>query len=563
MGQELEELRREARPEDLASLRRLEEALQQAGWKVEGKTIREWVADFALSPSLFPRDSEPVAMVSRIGLAAVPALVDTLLTPRLAARPKRDLRIRSRCLEALGLIEPEPRCVIPVLLKTLRVRSPRVQRQAIALLAKLRPPPDAVILQALQVCLASRHEPLTRLYAAHALAQLDGPLPPELRRPVLERLGDTDRRVRRFALLDLARFPAWDAELLTALEEQAILDDANRTLALRLLAGAAPARAFPLLREELRKAEGPPRDTRRLEEGLKALRILGGLGARAESLVPMLGQLQGGEALRVHVEAVVDSIVRDALYQSRPTCHAVEPGDNALATRLLQEVPPPQGTSETWAGALARWADGFLPLGHELAVRIALAAARRVAGLWDDVYPDNEYPRSGLHALEDWVCEPSAENAQRAVRLGNNVPSQFCEAGAFSASWCITYATLCAANAPPPMEWNPEDGTSRPSERGNLGTCVHAACRALSGLSVITWAFGSSEDAPAPLSLAQAAQEVRKAILDEVLPWLRGTWDPVKEPLRRRREWLAAVRPPEPEGPLDAARAAGRYPVGG
>ncbi|PTL83595.1 hypothetical protein [Vitiosangium sp. GDMCC 1.1324] len=187
---------------------------------------------------------------------------------------------------------------------------------------------------------------------------------------------------------------------------------------------------------------------------------------------------------------------------------------------------------------------------------MALAAARRVVGLWDDQYPTDEGPRSGLIALEEWVCEPGEESARRAVRLGNNVPSQFCSPDAFSASWAVTYATKCVTSEEPPGEWNPESEPRR-MEGGYLGTCLHAMCRALSGMSVITFALGYSEDSSPPLSPEQAVREVRKVIQDELLPWLCGTWDPVKEPLRRRRELLAAARPAEP---VDAARSLGRYP---
>ena len=267
MGQEFEDLTREARPDDLTSLRRLEEALHQAQWRKEGRTIREWVADIALPPSQFPPDSGPVDVLGRIGLAAVPVLVDMLRTKELAPRPKRDLRIRSRCLEVLRLIEPPPVCVTPVLLKTLRVRSPRVQRQALALLAKLQPPLEEPLIQALLVCLGARHEPLTRLYAVDVLVKLPGPLPPELRRAALDRLGDSDRRVRRHTLLVLARLPGPDAEVLTALEEQVVLDDENRIAVLRLLARLAPARAFPFLVEELPKLERLKEITPAIDQG--------------------------------------------------------------------------------------------------------------------------------------------------------------------------------------------------------------------------------------------------------------------------------------------------------
>jgi HEAT repeat protein len=558
MSEKLEDLGREARPDDLPSLRRLEEDLQRTGWRREGKTIREWVAAFALPRPERSEVLDPVDVVAGIGLAAVPALVDLLDTHRLAPRPRQDLRIRARCLEALGNMEPAPTCVLPVLLRTLRVRSPRVQRQALDLLAKLRPRPDAVLVRALLTCLADRHEPKTRLHAAHALTRLEGPPPPEVRRAALERLGDSDPRVRRMALRLLGQLPEQDAEVCRALEEQVILDDDNRIDVLRLLAGADPARAFPLLVGEIQKVEGQSAESARLEAGLRALRLVESLGARAESLIPMLGRLQGGEPLRTHVEAAIDGILREQLYRSRPAPSPTPSGDERIA-RLLQEVPPPRDESETPAWALARWAAGFLPFERELCVRMALAAARRVVALWDDPYPLNEGPRSGLLALEDWVCEPSEENARRAVYLGGNVPSQvFCAPEAFSASWAVTYATRCVTSEVP-EEWNPEGEPLRVPE-GYLGYCVHAACRALSGRAVITLVLGSSEHSPPPLSPEQAVREVHAAILRELLPWLCGTWDPVKEPLRRRRELLAAARVPEPPDPLDTARTRGHYP---
>ncbi|MFY0566149.1 HEAT repeat domain-containing protein [Archangium lansingense] len=540
MSEEFKNLGPEARPDDLSSLRRLEDELQRTGWRMEGRTPREWVAAFALPrPPDSEAETDPVNMVARIGLAAVPALVDTLYTERLAPRPKQDLRIRSRCLEALGLMEPAPTCVIPAILRTLRVLSPRVQRQALDMLAKLRPQPDGVLIRALLVCLASRHEPKTRLHAAHVLTQLNGPLPPEVRRAALERLGDSYQWVRWYALRILGQLPEWDDEVCVALTEQVILDDNNRIPALRLLARADPARAFPLLVEEIQKVEGSEANSKRMEAGLKALRLVEELGARGESLIPILGRLQGGAVIRAHVEAVVDGILRDQLYRSRPEPSPDPAGDERIA-RLLQEGLPPG--EETPARALARWAEGFLPFGRELCVRMALAAARRVVALWDDKYPDDEGPRSGLIALEDWVVAPTEENAKQAVRLGNNVPSQmFCAPDAFSASWAITYATMCVTSKEPPEEWNP-NGKPRHMPGGYLGSCLHAVCRALSGMAVITMSFGSSADSPPPLPPEQAAQEVVKAIRNELLPWLCGTWDPVKEPLRRRRELLAAAQ---------------------
>ncbi|MDY7226767.1 hypothetical protein [Hyalangium rubrum] len=545
MDAELEHLRRKARPDDLASLRRLDAALQRTGWRVEGKTIREWIADFVLAaPGSYPTP-DPAEMVLKAGLAAVPALVDTLRTKQLAAKNKLETRIRTHCVDVLARMEPTPTCAVPALLETLNVPSAQLRQMTLYVLSLFHVYPTALAVRALLTCLGSKHELGVRIQAARTLSFLEGALPEEVRRAALSRLTDSDKRVRRYSLRILARFPAPDPEICTALEEQIILDDANRIEALRALVEFDTPRAFELLREELLRLSSR-HDERSLSECARVLQLIGSLGARAEPLLPVLRGLSVSSSLAFILEAAVDGILRDQLFTQTRT-HGAEPLQDERAVRLLQDVVP-QDPSEPLERALTRWAAGFIPYGHELCVRMALAAARRVVGLWDSSYALNDGPREALFALEDWVLDPSEVSARRAVNRGDLVPSQLSAPDEFSASWSVTFATLCAPTEEQRAEWAAHAQPLGSAEGGFLGSAVLSACRALRSASVITFAVGSREE-PSRLTMVDAVREVRQAIVAELLPWIRGTWDPVLDVARRRRELLA--RP---------VASTGRYP---
>ncbi|MCY1023336.1 HEAT repeat domain-containing protein [Pyxidicoccus sp. MSG2] len=534
---DLHQQRHGARPDDLASLRRLDAAMVRAGFRVAGKTVREWVADFARVRARWFDNGEAVSHVIAAGLGAVPVLVDTLRAKRLDVPPKADSSVRAQCIEALGSIEPLPTCAIPALLETLRTPSARVRWMVLAVLERMRPRPTAAVIRALLPCLQDKHDAQSRSRAARVLAQVDGALPAEVRRAAMARLMDSDRSVRRQALQVLGRFPG-DAEVLTALEEQALLDDVNRLEALRILADLEPSRAFPLLLDVARRAaEDRPGDQRlgqmdafvtvlaRREEGMRALLLIARLGERAVSTLPELVGLRSLTPMATYANAAIDDLARDVLRRRAPPL-APERFHGAHVTALLRDVPPPREPDETPGKALARWAEDLREQGPDLIVRVALAAARRVLGLWEYQQPNTEGVRRAVMAMDRWVCQPAEALVQDARLAGYTVPSQFSSPDAFSAAWSVTYATRCLPSDAP------GDAQREENEGDALGACVNAACRALSRQSVITWALGSSEESPTPLQPRQAAQEVRRAILDEVLPWALGTWDPVKDVVR-------------------------------
>lgn len=549
MSDELEHLRHKARPDDIESLRRLDRALQRAGWHVEGKTIREWISEFVtLTWGHYLGGPQPAEMLINAGLAAVPALVETMRTKRLSPKSHLDIRIRLHCVATLAQIKPTPTCAIPALLETLHVHSLQLKRMTLRVLAEfpLRPTPLAV--RELLKCLASRHEPDVRTEAAHALSKLGGPLPSEVRRAALDRLTDPDKRVRRYALRILARLPAPDPEARTAIEEQVILDDINRLEAIVALLGFDEPRALDFLQQEILLVEKSDQNDRRVLACAQALELVERLGVRAEPTLPALRRVYPVGRIEGLLYTAINSIARGQLSAEKPA-----PGPEQLrderAIRLL-EKPAPQEPTESPDKALSRWAAGFLPYGHELCVRIALAAARRVVGFWEVRYSLNGSPRDALHALEDWLCDPNETAARTAVELGSFIPSQLCAPSAFSASWATTFATRCLLTDEQRAEWTRGAEPLSAAEGGFLGSAVMSACRALGNRSVITLALGSSEEPP-HLSAEEAAQEVRKAIVDDVLPWVCGTWDPVKDVIQRRRE-LLGYRPVAP--------STGRYP---
>ncbi|MFP2924162.1 hypothetical protein ACLESO_02880, partial [Pyxidicoccus sp. 3LG] len=216
--------------------------------------------------------------------------------------------------------------------------------------------------------------------------------------------------------------------------------------------------------------------------------------------------------------------------------------------RLMRDVPPPRLPADTPAWMLARWAEELRNQGPELTVRVVLAVARRVLGLWEYQDPHNDGPRLAVMAMDAWVLNPGDALVDTAVREAYVVPSQVATSPeAFSACWSITYATRCLPREVP----RPSDAPPlHESDDDPLGQCVWAACRALSRQSVITWALGSSEESPEPIPPPLAAKLIHQAILDEVLPWAHGTWDPVKDVAHLKDElegrgWK--MEPPESE----------------
>ncbi|WP_224242275.1 HEAT repeat domain-containing protein [Hyalangium gracile] len=549
MSDELEHLRRKARPDDLESLRRLDRALQRTGWKVGGKAFREWISEYSSYPlGHYFSAPEPAERLIQAGLPAVPALVETLRTKRLSTRSQHDIWIRGHCVLTLARIQPLPTCAIPALLETLSVPSTTLRRLTLRALTTFPVHPSTLAVRQLLSCLKSRNEPEVRADAAQALSRLAAPLPPELRRAALERLTDPNKRVRRHVLHLLARLPAPDPEVRTAIEEQVILDDANRLEAITALFAFDAPRALGFLQEELLLVEKSDRDDRRLLATLRALQLVEQLGVRAEPLLPALRRLPPGSRAEGFLMTAVDSIARGQLFAEKPAPTAEQLRDER-AVRLLEE-PSLLEPTEPPDKALSRWAAGFLPYGRELCVRIALAAARRVENLWETEYSLHGSPRDALQLVADWLNDPNDTSARIAVERADLTPSQLCAPSAFSASWATTFATLCIPSDAQLAEWKSRAEPLHSAEGGFLGSTVLSACRALGSRSVITMALGSSEEAPR-LSEQEAAREVRKAIVDDVLPWVCGTWDPVKDVLQRRKELLA--RPPPPP-------STGRYP---
>ncbi|MFP2957193.1 hypothetical protein ACLEPN_05005 [Myxococcus sp. 1LA] len=532
--EDLEALRRKARPDDLASLRRLDAALVRSGYQVQGKTVREWIAEFPKDRIRWFDGRDASDRVCEAGLAAVPALMEALAGAEHESSWQGSLNMRGQCVAALGTIEPLPTCAIPALLGALRQPGARAHRMALAVLARMRPHATPAALRAVLQCLRQKGDLPMRLHAAKVLAAMQDPLPEEVRAVGLSLLGEAHHALRREGLLVVARFPR-DEAVLTALEEQAVLDDENRLEALRVLSMLAPSRAIPRLLElasnaRKRQQEGPPPpswrgplgETQRSEDGKRALLYIGGLGARGAEALASLDALRAVELLSPYVDAVIDDITRAVLRQQAPplrTDRFKEP----LCAALLADVAWPVERAEEPSQALRPWLTALAAFGPEVRVRVALAAARHVLWLWESQDPNNDYSRCTIMAMDRWVIEPTEAHAAEVIGMGDFIPSQFSAADAFSAAWSVNYCMHCvprpAASSVP----------VRPDEEDPLFACVHAACRALSRRSVITWAFGTSQASSEPLTPQDAAREIHRAIVDEVLPWACGDWDPVKD----------------------------------
>ncbi|WP_342376095.1 hypothetical protein NVS55_33185 [Myxococcus stipitatus] len=522
MNDDLERARREVRPDTLASMRRLDAALQRADVRWEGRTVREWLA-------LYVEPQGPLEALTQLreaGLGAVPALLEGLESSPSRRWGEAEHERRLLYLDLLAQVDPVPTGIVPALLEVLEVPGARVRRATLALLAKLEPRPTKALLRVLFASLKDRDGEV-RARAAQVCSRLDGPVPARVRDAVLARLTDEHRWARCYALVTLGRMSPADASLVVVLEEQAQLDDDNRTEALRALLAHAPGRALPLLVEDARKGLsskdpwGAPHAA-----GVRALCVLREEGRRAAPVLEDLGRLRSEVRSPVFIDAAIDAIVRDGL---RPRESQGTTEGSARAAALRAPLPPPLNAAERPLDRLVRWAVSCGGPGTESRVRIVLAAARRVVGLWDVEYPDNEWPQRGLQAMEGWGCDPTDAAARHARHEASLYPSQLSAPAAFAAAWAVTHASRCI----------PVEGPVEPHESdvddGALRACLQSATKALSTPVGDLGPLGGNQRAPDGLPASEAVRVLHRAIQEEVLPWALGAWDPVVDVRRARR----------------------------
>ncbi|MGW2254788.1 hypothetical protein ACWCXH_32055 [Kitasatospora sp. NPDC001660] len=369
---ELARLRHAARPDSLPSLRRLDDALTRTGRLVRGRPVREWTAllakvfysapshrlgsadgsaltEWRLEPNWLPettdRPAEAIDALVEAGLAAVPALVEALTAH--PPRPDRGrMRVVAGCVDALARIRPVPTCAVPAVLAALRTASPRAASALLFHLSgPLRPRATALAVAAVAERLHPGQEERVRIHAAQALSRLDGPLPTSARAAALAGLGDPLLLVRRYCVHALGRVPGPDTEAATALRAEGGREDVNLPDVIRALAQHDEQQALLMLRQAI--SDTTAEDQRRA----RCLHVAAELGHRARPLLPFL---RPGEPID---EAAARAMRLD------PTDSPAEPPSSRR--RLLRHV--------------ADLAADDRPL----AVRIALAAVREAAHLYD------------------------------------------------------------------------------------------------------------------------------------------------------------------------------------
>ena len=545
MGDARSEVKRSGPGDDLASLRRLDAQLVRTGFRHADRTAREWVADLIAkgrTRNAFPIDAHE-ALVA-IGPGAVPALLEVLTSRRLDGSARADACIRENALAALMAMTPPPRCVVPALLGMLSLPGARLRRAVLRALVALRPQPSRLAVRRLLEACRDREDWTLRALGLDGLGAVDGPLPEDAEQEALLRLADANKRVRQAALRLLSRRTAPSPRVLQALEDQVVLDDDNRVVALQVLARVSPDRALPLLEETARGLLGiAPDDRAGLRRGLFALHLLAGLGARARPMLGLLRELQAhalsrghGDPVswpvRVQVESVADAIVR----ASPLPREAWTPSTGSLRLAACLASPLPGDATEPPFTRLEAWLETLGPLSQEEEVRLCVAVARLAARVWDSQGPDNDGAQSSLLALEAWVETPDAAHQRAALEVGLHYPSQLLAPEPFHSAWSIHYAALMVMDAEARRERF--DEARRPEGDHFLPSCVGSAYRALTGGATTT--VESAMDCALSLSPtpARAVDLLHGAMVDEVLPWARGEWDPLRDVMRARRQLL-------------------------
>jgi hypothetical protein len=520
---------RAARPHDLGSLRRLADTLRRVG-QVDGRLVQTWIGLMSgvphhgvslragegarpLEPERLPEASvcEPVRQIVAVGLAAVPALVDALRMAERAPRRKAALRTIVHSVDALARIRPVPTCAIPAVLNSIGGASSKVRAHILFELAgPLRPRATPFVIRTLQDCLDATQEDRVRITAAQALSRLEGDLPRQARDAALAGLTDSHRWVRHFCLVTLARVHDPDEVVRTALCEQFHSHEDHRPEIIRALLCFDEGQALAHLAGELRR-QAPGEAG--LERYRRCLRLLEELGSRA---VPVLWAVRRCGPVE---SACVAAVLRGELKDSAPP---PRPPAGERAARLLAPLDRP-GLAAGSRAALLAWVDSLSQEDHELGARVALAAVRRVAYLYDM----DEHVRDKAEEVEQWILARGRRELGAPAQLGPVMGLLAEGAGASQTHPDINPHvsaerdhTLWAARSMARVI------ESAVAPWKHVNSAVGYACQAL---AESTGPVFSTITVEAPWYESDAVTQVRQAIIDEILPWIMGTWDPVAD----------------------------------
>ncbi len=81
-------------------------------------------------------------------------------------------------------------------------------------------------------------------------------------------------------------------------------------------------------------------------------------------------------------------------------------------------------------------------------VEIAIFAAKEVLGLFEEKYPDDDRPRKAIEAAENWLKNPTSENAAPAYAAADAAADAAAAAAAYAAADAYAaYAADAAADA--------------------------------------------------------------------------------------------------------------------
>ena len=527
-GGEVDRLRRGARPDSLASLRRLDEALSRTGWVVQGRAVREWVELLSRQPFFGPSVKvwtgernlepewlpeavgdvcEPVAALVSAGLAAVPALVEALVAVAEEPGGKGRGRVVVHCVEALARIRPTPSCAVPAVLAAVRVVGPKAAASVLFELAgSLRPRATGLAVAVLAERLDPRQEDRVRVTAAQALARLEGELPLSAWDAALAGLRDPLFQVRRSCLAVLTRLPGPDAEVGEALRSSAADPDENLPELIRALRSHDEPLALRLLQAEL------GREPVSYDAGLRharCLHLLEEWGHRARSVLPAVRR--GG----VVEESCVRAVLRDGLRRAAPRPDPSGAAD-PRAARLLEAplTDPGAGSGAGPRESLRRRVAELSRDDRLLAVRIALAAVREAAYLAD---PEPEV-REALDRVERWVVADAVAGERT---WGDPVADD----GSFVGP--VQDIQPWASRQRNRMYWAASSLDFLTDPRATADHALAAVdhtCRALADSLAPSFWYTTVD---APWFEAVAVGRMHRAVTGEVLPWLCGTWDPV------------------------------------
>ncbi|MFB2837321.1 HEAT repeat domain-containing protein [Floridanema evergladense] len=509
------------------------------------------------------------------GLAAIPAIVDALSYYSIDQQHPWRGTVFQELLRLLLQLKPAPTCALAAIIRWcgLNVIDPAhlppasVRQFAIHCLIRCQVPYHPALERGLLSILTTPNstdsDQELRQVAAIAIAHLDQELSSETSQTLNSYLYDENPHVRKAVMWSLIRLPQLDSSFIDSLLELAITDPVplNRFQSLRVLGHFNPTWVLPSLMTIAQQSSPMNSEVQGAvyravwlirqwatdhAGAFQSLLQLSRATAALPSVYPRQSWVELLHSFDQHIihtslfaQLMLEDVVRGwATVQHLTPPPQTEANQQGLINQRSHHLRhPPQHENGYWVDwdAFWHWIDEIATWGTSACARMIAAVGRLVMPYWEVEHPGMYSPRIILAVLEDWICAPTAANAEQVQHTAQKLGyGQGTASGAAYAGFALITALIgddMILRCPPN-----QSGYDR------LHTAIANGLNALQSYEPV-WARPNDfellpSDPIVTNSEVEAVRLVQFALCEELLPWVEQTYDPIQDGHRLCHQWL-------------------------